>query len=301
MRHVQPHFRISRLIRPSSATLVHVTELRLDGKTEDGLYLSLHDNDGNEFTVRVSDTLRATVNQQRLMAVPSNDEPTISIKEIQRLLRAGQSAEQIARENNTTIEKVERFAGPILSERIYIIDQAQQIVIRKEGGRDAVTLLATVISRLAPRDIDSSELSWDTWRLEDGTWTLELHYPNSSGIGIAQWSFDSILRTVTSMDENARWMMGDDPAPRQLPTPALIPTESSHPSERRIIDVYSEFRKESPDQDIEEDIAPVREVPRLAVIREEPDDEATRDGITARAKVPSWDEIMFGIKPEDSK
>ena len=278
-----------------------MTELRLDGKTEDGLYLSLHDNDGNEFTVRVSDTLRATVNQQRLMAVPANDEPTVSIKEIQRLLRAGQTAEQIARDNSTTIEKVERFAGPILSERIYIIDQAQQIVIRKEGGREAVTLLGTVISRLAPRNIDSSELSWETWRLEDGTWTLELHYPNSSGIGIAQWNFDSILRTVTSMDENARWMMGDDPAPRQLPTPAMIPTESSHPSERRIIDVYSEFRKESPDQDIEEEIEPVREVPRLAVIREEPDDEATRDGITARAKVPSWDEIMFGIKPEDGK
>ena len=278
-----------------------VTELRLDGKTEDGLYLSLHDNDGNEFTVRVSDTLRATVNQQRLMAVPSNDEPTVSIKEIQRLLRAGQTTEQVARENNTTIEKVERFAGPIISERIYIIDQAQQIVIRKEGGRDAVTLLGTVISRLAPRNIDSSELSWDTWRLEDGTWTLELHYPNSSGTGIAQWSFDSILRTVTSMDENARWMMGDDPAPRQLPTPALVPTESSHPSERRIIDVYSEFRKETPDQELEEEIEPIREVPRLAVIREEPDDEATRDGITARAKVPSWDEIMFGIKPEDSK
>ena len=278
-----------------------MTELRLDGKTEDGLYLSLHDNDGNEFTVRVSDTLRATVNQQRLMAVPTNDEPTVSIKEIQRLLRAGQTAEQIARDNNTTIEKVERFAGPILSERIYIIDQAQQIVIRKEGARDAVTLFGTVISRLAPRNIDSSELSWDTWRLEDGTWTLELHYPNSSGIGIAQWNFDSILRTVTSMDENARWMMGDDPAPRQLPTPALVPTESSHPSERRIIDVYSEFRNQSPDQELEEVIEPVREVPRLAVIREEPDDEATRDGITARAKVPSWDEIMFGIKPEDGK
>jgi hypothetical protein len=47
----------------------------------------------------------------------------------------------------------------------------------------------------------------------------------------------------------------------------------------------------------EEKISPL--VPRLAVIREEPDDEASRDGITARAKVPSWDEIMFGIKPED--
>jgi len=276
-----------------------VTELRLNGKTDDGLHLSLHDADGNEFTVRVSDSLRSAVNQQRLVAVVSNDEPTISIKEIQRLLRAGQTADQIARENNISIEKVERFAGPILSERIYIIDQAQQIVIRKEGGRDAVTLLGVVISRLAPRNIDSSELSWDTWRLEDGTWTIELHYPNSSGVGIAQWSFDSVVRTITSMDENARWMMGDEPAPRQLPTPGLVPTETSHPSERRIIDVYSEFRKEVSEEEIEDVVEEIREVPRLAVIREEPDDEASRDGITARAKVPSWDEIMFGIKPED--
>ena len=278
-----------------------VSELRLNGKTEDGLYLSLHDNDGNEFTVRVSDTLRATVNQQRLMAVPTNPEPSVSIKEIQRLLRAGQTAEQIAREHEISIEKVERVAGPLLSERIYIIDQAHQIVIRKEGGREAVTLLGVVISRLAPRNIDSSELSWDTWRLEDGTWTIELHYPNNTGVGIAQWSFDATLRTVTSMDENARWMMGDEPTPRQLPTPGLVPTEASHPSERRVIDVYSEYRKEILPDEIEEEIEPIREVPRLAVIREEPDDEASRDGITARAKVPSWDEIMFGIKPEDKQ
>ena len=276
-----------------------MTELRLNGKTEDGLHLSLHDNEGNEYTIRISDSLRSTVNQQRLMAVPATDEPVVSIKEIQRLLRAGQTAEQIARDNNVSIEKVERFAGPILSERIYIIDQAQQIAIRKEGGRDAVTLLGVVISRLAPRNIDSSELSWDTWRLEDGTWTIELHYPNTSGVGIAQWSFDPILRTVSSLDENARWMVGDEPAPRQLPTPGLIPTESSHPSERRVIDVYSEFRKESTEENLEDVVEEIREVPRLAVIREEPDDEASRDGITARAKVPSWDEIMFGIKPED--
>lgn len=279
-----------------------MTELELNGKTGDGLHLSLHDNDGNEFTIRVSDTLRATVNQQRLMAVPAADEPSVSIKEVQRLLRAGHATEQIARDNNISIEKIERFAGPILSERIYIIDQAQQISLRKEGGRDAVTLLDVVISRLAPRNIDSSELSWDTWRLENGTWTIELHYPNNSGVGIAQWSFDATLRTVASLDENARWMMGDEPAPRVLPTAGLVPTEALHPSERRVIDVYSEFRKEvtgATEEEFADIIEEIREVPRLAVIREEPDDEASRDGITARAKVPSWDEIMFGIKPED--
>jgi len=283
---------------------VLVTELRLDGRTEDGLYLSLRDQEGEQYTVRVSDTLRATVNQQRLNSVPDNQEPTISIKEIQRLLRTGQTSEQISREYGVSIEKIERFAGPILSERIYIIDQAQQIVVRKEIDRDPVTLIQTITLRLAPRGIDATSLSWDTWRLENGTWTVELHYPHTGGVGVAQWSFDPLLRSLTSMDENARWMMGDEPAPRQLSKPGLVSTDSTHPSERRNPenygaqiekkDSFDSFDDENFD---EEKIAPL--VPRLAVIREEPDDEASRDGITARAKVPSWDEIMFGIKPEE--
>ena len=282
-----------------------MTELRLDGRTDDGLYLSLRDQEGAQYTVRVSDTLRATVNQQRLNSVPDNEEPSISIKEIQRLLRTGQTSEHISREYNVSIEKIERFAGPILSERIYIIDQAQQIVVRKEIDRDPVTLIQTITSRLAPRGIDASTLSWDTWRLENGTWTVELHYPQTGGVGVAQWSFDPLLRSLTSMDENARWMMGDDPAPRQLSKPGLVTTESTHPSERRSPenhgvstidkDRFNEFEDLESFED--EKISPL--VPRLAVIREEPDDEASRDGITARAKVPSWDEIMFGIKPED--
>ena len=282
-----------------------MTELRLDGRTDDGLYLSLRDQEGEQYSLRISDTLRATVNQQRLNSVPDNEEPSISIKEIQRLLRTGQTSEQISREYNVSIEKIERFAGPILSERIYIIDQAQEIVVRKEIDRDPVTLIQSITSRLAPRGIDASTLSWDTWRLENGTWTVELHYPQTGGVGVAQWSFDPLLRSLTSMDENARWMMGDEPAPRQLSKPGLVTTESTHPSERRSPenhgvstidkDRFNEY------EDLEsfenEKISPL--VPRLAVIREEPDDEASRDGITARAKVPSWDEIMFGIKPED--
>jgi len=42
------------------------------------------------------------------------------------------------------------------------------------------------------------------------------------------------------------------------------------------------------------------ETPRLAVIRETPSAADSQDGITARAKVPSWDEIMFGRKAEES-
>jgi hypothetical protein len=42
-----------------------------------------------------------------------------------------------------------------------------------------------------------------------------------------------------------------------------------------------------------------RETPRLVSIRETPAPGDKQDGITARAKVPSWDEIMFGQKPQE--
>jgi len=257
-----------------------MTELRFIGKSDDGTHLSLHDSDGNEFTVRISDTLRAMVNQPRLTSVPEQELEIISIKDIQRRMRSGVLPEELARENNISLEKIERFSGPILQERIYIIDQVQQIPIRKEGGREPVTLLGVVLSRLAPRNVDFSDLSWITWRHEDGTWTIELHYPNTSGRGVAQWNFDPIRRLVASLDENARWMMGDEPPARPLATPGLIYSNTPHPSMRQ-------------------ELTPGPDVPRLAVIREAPDDDAVRDGVVARAKVPSWDEIMFGIKPTD--
>jgi hypothetical protein len=74
--------------------------------------------------------LRSTINQQRLAVVPEADEPVISIAEIQRRLRAGESVETLSRENNISLEKIERFSGPFLQERINIIDPAQQIAIR---------------------------------------------------------------------------------------------------------------------------------------------------------------------------
>ena len=45
----------------------------------------------------------------------------------------------------------------------------------------------------------------------------------------------------------------------------------------------------------------IRDAPRLSVIREdvEPNSEASSDGVTGRAKVPTWDEIMFGKKSDD--
>jgi hypothetical protein len=256
-----------------------MSELRLTGKNPEGTHLTLTNPIGEEFTIRISDTLRATVNQPRLAAVSASDDvETMSVKEIQRRLRSGESMDAIARDGRISVEKVERFAGPILQERVYILDQAFSVVLRKESARDQETFFDVVISRLAPMGVDSDSLSWNSWRIDDGTWTIDLSYPNRDGHGSATWNFDLNRRSITATNENARWMLGQEPAARTQ-TPGLVHSEPTHPS--RIIDSIPEPE-------------PVRETPRLVAIRETPREEDRAEGITSRAKVPSWDEIMFG-------
>ena len=274
-----------------------MTELRLDGKTEDGNHLSLVDGDGNNYSVRISDTLRATVNQPRLTSVPAVDaQETISVKEIQRRLRAGESFEQIARDGQTTVEKVERFSGPIMQEREYILSNARDLVMRKDAHRTDLTFGEVVLAKLAPRGVDTDQVSWNAWRQLDGVWHIELHYPNRDGNGVATWNFDLARRALDASDDNGAWLI-DEEAPTRISTSAMIYSEPTHPSRLeepkiepeivRIADLFN-TTEEKP------------ETPRLAVIRETPTAADSQDGITSRAKVPSWDEIMFGRKSEET-
>ncbi len=268
-----------------------MTELRLTGKSDDGSHINLVDNNGTEFSLRISDTLRATVNQPRLSSVPSIDAvETMSVKEIQRRLRAGDSFEQIARDGQITVEKVERFSGPIMQEREYILDRARELVMRKDVHRIEMTFRDVVLAKLAPRGVDTDEISWNTWRLADGTWHIELHYPNRDGNGVATWNFDLSRRALGATDDNGAWLIDEDAPARPVST-GIIHSEPTHPSRIEtpsVADIFEPVVEEKP------------ETPRLAVIRETPSAADSQDGITARAKVPSWDEIMFGHKSEEN-
>lgn len=271
-----------------------MSELRLTGKTEDGNHLALVDNEGNTFSVRISDTLRATVNQPRLTSVPASDAAeTMSVKEIQRRLRAGESFEQVAREGQITVEKVERFSGPIMQEREYILDRARELVMRKDAYRSDLTFSDVVFAKLSPRGVDTDQISWNTWRLPDGIWHIELHFPNRDGSGVATWNFDMTRRALEASDANGAWLL-DEELPARPAATAIIHSEPTHPSR-----IEEPVRNIPRIADLFEPVEEKQETPRLAVIRETPTVADAQDGITARAKVPSWDEIMFGKKAEE--
>jgi len=272
-----------------------VTELRATGKSEDGNSLTLTDSASAEYTLRISDSLRSLVNQQRLTSVPDDDAPRLSIKEIQSRLRSGESAENIARDADLPLEKIERFSGPIIQERRHIIDTAQNIIVERDPNRDPLTFGNAVTKRLAPRQIDLSSLEWSTWRLEDSSWIIRLTYPNRDGSGTADWSFDASRKVLEPLDEDAEWFAGGESSPFKSVTTT---TGVIHPSAPRVI-IDSAPISQLP-------VEPT-EIPRLVSIRPEEDESLTaelddeEEVAPKRASVPTWDEIMFGTtrKSED--
>lgn len=258
-----------------------MSELRVTGRSEDGSHLLLSysaDGQEQEFTLRISDNLRATINQPRLASVPTeNPEPTMSIKELQARLRAGATIEDLAREASWPYEKVERFAGPILQERAYILSLANAVVIKSTGS---LTFIEVVTNRLLANGVAAESLNWNTHRRDDGQWVIRLSYPTANnfgdGHGDAVWFFDMAKRVIVSEDEGAAWIMGEI-------APAT-PVRSPEPE----INHGLVYTNSVPTVQI--NTAPT---PRLSVIRENEDSE---DGVKKRASVPSWDEIMFGTK-----
>ena len=250
-----------------------MSELRFTGRNGDSLELS--DAAGNTYSVRISDPLRAAVNERRLAPVVE-EAPRFSIKEIQARLRAGESFAEVANRSGLAIEKIERYASPILQERAWIIEQAEKSSPKGSG----LSLRDLVIQRLAPRGVNMNQISWNTWRLDDGTWHLVLTYPASDGDRSAIWHFDSGKRILTSQDDGARWINGEE-APKQ---PIKSEPMSNH-------GVLFPVEGETP------------QPPRLVAVRTDPklDDEQTqipadakKDGVTRRISIPSWDDIMFG-------
>ena len=300
-------------------------DLRLVGRTEDGIELNLVDQDGREYSLRISDSLRATINQPRLVAVPAPEAAATSVKEIQARLRAGQTPDELARTTEWELEKIEKFAGPIMQERAYIIGLAIETPLRRDPH--APSLAAATIAQLTPRGVDMTLVEWNTWRRDDGLWNIILFYPtspvgahnSSTGDGTpgeANWAFDATNRTLVSEDENARWISGEEkPSRPAAPSHGMIFGGEAP----RLTSVRPEQSSPAPIQTAPAtliSVAPVLEtneelddqssatVSDSATARTEDDDqEAKRDGVSRRIRIPSWDDIMFGGKkdavPED--
>jgi hypothetical protein len=192
-------------------------ELRFDGLSPDGTRLILAGKDGQKYSVVIDERIEAAVRRDRarIGQVEIEQAGMLRPREIQARIRSGQTAEDVAAASGLPIEHIRRFEGPVLTERAWVAQQAQATEVRRPGGD--IELGDLVAERLHAEGVDSADIAWDAWRRDDGTWVVIATFPLPPNTHVATWTYDSVSRTMTVVDDNAGALSAIDPqAPLRL-------------------------------------------------------------------------------------
>jgi hypothetical protein len=343
-----------------------VRQLRFVTLTEDGDRLLVETAEGDEqFALSLDTPLReavlADLPRRPAPTRPSVDEAapelaaasadggantTISPREIQVRVRRGESPQALAETYGMPLERVMRFAGAVMDERIRIADEARRARARRTGTEGAEHKLVqfgeAVDERFRAHGIAPDSVAWDARRRDDGEWLVVAEWLGGDATHNAEWLFSRTSRTVTPLDDTAADLLSDRPIrPVLPPEPTRLSLAAAPPLMRGIVafppmpdadtgpvpaldDVYDQ----NAPADGPRDVPPL--VPAAAVASMDFDapplplginDPTTRAssghgagalrnlGVTrreetdeeraARARVPSWDDILLGIKRRD--
>lgn len=248
---------------------------------------------------------------------------TFSPREVQARVRAGESAEAVAADTGWALDKVLRYAEPLLAERAFMANQAQTVEVRRSRG--SVTLYDSCEQVLGSPAID--EVQWDAHRREDGRWVVTASIDGEIGA----WTYDHHGRNLHPLDDVARRLMGTTPAPAEdevdiaeaLDLAAEVPVVRDEQDARpHLAVVPQQADDDASGAPAEEPAAPVDEPVRTGGGYEQETISLPRDtapaapsadeepapkrgarkakGRKGRTSVPSWDEILFGAgKSED--
>jgi hypothetical protein len=220
-------------------------ELRFVAVSEDGSYavLAIPGRSGR-FMLPIDDRLRAVAKGQfsRLAQYEIEVENPLRPKEIQARIRAGETVEEIADAAGIPVERVRWFEGPVLAERGYMAEQAQNASVRRQGDSTPGPRLGeTVAERLTELGADPEDAQWDSRKHGDGSWQVQLAFRAGGRLHIAEWLFDPRRRHVAPADDNAARLSlpdGEMPAPAggslgaATVTPIRRPDRPSYPPQR---------------------------------------------------------------------
>lgn len=132
-------------------------------------------------------------------------ESSLTPKEIQSRLRAGQAPEKVARAAGVPVERVTRFYGPVLSERSQVITAAREAtLVRARRGPSAASLGDSVSANLAAKGVPSADdEQWSAYRRDDGTWVLSLLVSARGRERSAEWLWYPSSRELKAVDAYA--------------------------------------------------------------------------------------------------
>ena len=298
-------------------------QLRFVKQGDDPDHAILETSDaGEQFLLLVDTALRDAFRSDlpRLHASAPEPAERISPREIQMRVRAGEAPGELAEQNEITLERVMRFAAPVMAERIRIADEARRGRARRTTtDGQAVVFGDAVDERFAAHGIDPATVRWDARRREDGQWIVSASWLGGEAERAAEWSFQLGSRSLAPLDDTAADLLSDRPihpvsppplAPGVLAFPAMpdaltSPLTGPPPTRDDVFDqeagTDADYHApplplrlpEQPARSRDGGTAPMPRVTNLGVAHRE---DETEDQRAERARIPSWDDIMLGVR-----
>jgi hypothetical protein len=315
--------------------------LRLVALSDDGEHLVLTadapdpTDDDERFELPVDDRLRALIGGDAARQGGGEPRDDLPPRVIQARIRAGESPEQVAHASGTRVERIMRFAHPVLQERARVAEQARGARVRLSEGTPSVPLEQFMSERLRLLGADLDAVRWDAHRSEDGTWQVRAAWRAGHKSGTTRWTYDIPAKTVTPIDATTMDFAEGTRLVRVVPdVPVGLPAA---PISRRSISVVpggeepADAGQPGPAEQLEDDevrnVVPAdgnpvdvllsgddgpveTEAPHrspyddILYAEVDPDTQDTvvlgrmADGEAEdpRARIPAWEDIVFGVR-----
>lgn len=206
-----------------------VVELTVIGAENGGLVVV--DSSGTRYRVPITEALHAALRQTRPAAPAAH---RVGPRDVQALIRSGLSAAEVVAQTGESIEYVQRFEGPVLAEREYVITAARAVPVAV--GDDSEPLATTrtfgtvIDSRLD--DLGARSAVW-TSRKKGSHWVVEIGFLDDDVERSAQWTFDPKKSALVPANHEAQSLSQQGEVPTQLlPRLRAVPAEQGPQTSR---------------------------------------------------------------------
>ncbi len=189
-------------------------ELRVIG-AEDGALVALADS-GERFRIVVDDTLHAQL--RRVAPPPAASARKLSPREIQAHIRSGMSAADVAAVTGAPLEYVQRFEGPVLAEREWVVQSALAVPVHTAVEPDPLAPPRTFGTVLQERlqELGATGERWTSWREQGAGWIVKLAFTVEGADHDARWQFDPRKLTLVPLGREAITLSQQDDSARTL-------------------------------------------------------------------------------------
>ncbi|HEY5231658.1 MAG TPA: septation protein SepH, partial [Galbitalea sp.] len=159
-------------------------------------------DDGTRYRLPVDDVLQLKLRQ---VTPESSIGARLAPRDIQAYIRSGMSAEDVATITGAPLDHIQRFEGPVLAEREFVVTSALSVPVHTALETDplaqGVNFGMAIRSRL--QDLGAASERWASWKDAATGWIVKLSFTADQIDHDARWHFDPKKQALDPINNEA--------------------------------------------------------------------------------------------------